>query len=274
MKTPTKFTHNQLKKIINNSKCKLFHHTRLDNLASILGKKAIYSIGTLWGLESTIRTNPAFNGSKNKYEDTAKQGFIDFIFLSNFNRIENGTLVKPIYGHVALEFELDILLNREHFFFPFNTGFDWDSRGWNTKFSDLSTLHNILNSPSPTNEVLIRREIPLAGKLKRIHAFNDSKAKVEEIVNKNKDDIFLETCYYDKGGASMSELNLIPCKEGVIVYNSKKYSKDKLFQMKDNNESIFVFDEETNCFSKFLIIGNEIYFEEDKTKPVGKFSKN
>lgn len=126
MQTPSTYIYEQLERIISDLRSrnnKLFHQTKSTNISKILELKAIYSIGTLWGLDENLRVsltgnNPSIN---------AKNGFIDYIFLTNSNRFAHSTLsqgnARPkLYGNVILEIDLNVLLERDFFIYPFNTG--------------------------------------------------------------------------------------------------------------------------------------------------------
>lgn len=276
MKTPTKYTHDHLQKLlISHGSPSIFHCTRLSNLPNILKQGCLFSVGTLWGIEPSIRLNAAFNGGKSKYDKAAEQGFIDYIFFTSFNRISSGCNVSPIYGHIALEFDSTIILNREHFFFPFNSGFDWERRGDQLKYSDLNTLNLMLKNPDPSQEILLRRAVPFARKLKKIHAFNQKKDEVLDILGKFREDVGNVTPeFHNEGGSMIPHQTLVKLDNiRFATINGKHYDANFIFQIKDENEVVYLLDEETNCITKFSKIGDDLFYEEDKSRPVGNLTK-
>lgn len=89
------------------------------------------------------------NGHRAKI--TAEAGLIDYVFLSNLNRLNHhtlpvGDLRKDLYGDLVIEIDPMILLKRDFFVYPFNIGYDWKNRHSNQKLSDLSTLQKMINS--------------------------------------------------------------------------------------------------------------------------------
>ncbi len=96
----------------------LYHWTNFNSLKLILEDKCLYSQGTLWGLKGSVSSRPRTTNAD------AAHGFIDYVFLGTTNWFAKG---KPShYGDCGIEIDYQILLHKEFFVFPFNTGIHWN----------------------------------------------------------------------------------------------------------------------------------------------------
>jgi len=96
MPTPNTYDLDNFKDIVASSG-NIFHQTGVNNLANIIHVKAIYSAGTLWGMNPGLAssyyiTNP--RRAKN-LQHSANTGFVDYVFCSFQNSIKSS---KKLYG--------------------------------------------------------------------------------------------------------------------------------------------------------------------------------
>ena len=193
MPTPNTYDIDHFKDLISNSG-NIFHQTSIKNLPNILQMEAIYSPGTLWGLDST--TANSFYMSNHQRSDNlrsrADKGFIDYVFCSFKNGVE---LSNKRYGTVSIEIRKEVLLEKECFIYPFNFVFAWDSAPKSEKFSDLSIWDLVISGRKRirNEEILVRRKINLPRDLVKFHCFDSMQSKVVEILkNFNYDESKLE----------------------------------------------------------------------------------
>lgn len=157
----------------------IFHQTSINNLASILSCKAVYSTGTLWGMEdSKRRTSAKSQNQVQAWKVTSENGFIDYVFTSSINYLALG---KNTFGTVTLELKKDVLRERENFIFPRATRFDFDKFLQHEKSSDATMWTVILGDLDhySTHEILVRRKLDL-GYLVRIHHYDNLGSRVRD----------------------------------------------------------------------------------------------
>jgi hypothetical protein len=178
MTTPPMYTQEMLSEVpgIDTS---LFNFSNLERFRAYIQEGFLLSKGSLWGLGYTFP-------KRNSVKDDAKHGFIDYIFLTKTNYLSLGRKgFRCFYGEYGMEFSAQKALNKREFFnYPFNTGKDWDNRDPWEKFSDLTTLKNVLSPGQYGGEILVRRRIELDDTLIAFHCYND---KLEEIRSMIKD---------------------------------------------------------------------------------------
>ena len=123
----------------------------VDRLAAYLKGKAIYSKATLWslGLYPVHARTVSADG---------ENGFIDYIFFGNYNWVQRGR--KSHYGYIGIEVKFQSVLYKEHFYYPFNSGIDWNTQPNHLKYCDLTTLDQVFGPTKLwTSEILVRRKV-------------------------------------------------------------------------------------------------------------------
>lgn len=156
----------------------IFHQTGISSLVPILAEKRIYSTGTMWGMDNNRRTSAAKSSNQALgWKETAKNGFIDYVFTTSINNIANGV---RLYGTISFEFSKQVLLERDTFIFPKTTRFDFNSFATWEKNSDTTTWLMVLRNPPKhsKHEILVRKQLKL-DHLIRIHCFKSSEKKVK-----------------------------------------------------------------------------------------------
>lgn len=254
MQTPSTYNVEQLKGLLASvGTTSLFHLTRRKYLASILERGAIYSLGTLWGLDPEARQNVTGNSAAK----TAELGFIDYVFLSPLNR-HRYFPQSTIYGRIGFEVETKVLCERDFFTFPFNTGLGWAQDG--RKLSDLSTLRECLTTSSKTPEILVRRKVGIDS-VKAIHCFWDDKTYVDGLLQQLG--LEIPVISYDQGGI-VQPMNAKPKNPdfGVrisVAGSERVISKTDLFVSHLSPDVLYFFDVDTNCVGEFKVIGKQLF---------------
>ncbi|MDD4976344.1 MAG: hypothetical protein PHY93_18440 [Bacteriovorax sp.] len=208
MPTPNTYDFKNFISIINASG-NLFHQTGIANLKNILAVGAIYSPGTLWGINPAIANNYYYGkaGRLQNLKNTSDRGFVDYIFCTFTNQLarQNHT-----YGTVAIEISKKILPLKEAFIYPFNFKLAWNGAPKTSKFSDLTTWNHIIsNMTFPIgHEVLIRRKIDLAKYHVKFHCSGHMSSRVLDIISEfNYNEHHLEV-HDDLDQIAMDEMNL------------------------------------------------------------------
>lgn len=266
MPTPMTYNHTQLKEILDGSQdSKLFHHTDIANLKSILDAGGIYSIGTLWGLYPDRREK--FKG--NNPEVSAQLGFVDYVFITPVNYLATEG-AKPIYGRIAFEVDLSVLVDRDFFVYPFNTGKVWDEP-WadGKKKSDLTTLEFVLRDKAIHHEILIRRKID-ASYINKVICFDSDKDEVSQVIaSSGKHKTVESTPDKDNNGLHSVESKVTLMKKQKIPDFSieiktrrggtENVGPDRLFYNPNVSGNVCFFDAQTGCISEYRIESDFVY---------------
>lgn len=262
MQTPATYTHEQLKVVIDDIESKqgfLYHQTSISALSSIINLNSLYSMGTLWGIAPGTRTSISGNNS----DTNAQNGFIDYIYLTNVNRFSHPTLPRSgykstLYGNIVIEVKPSILLKRDFFVYPFNTGYDdnWNSECFRMyKLSDLSTLRNVFAKKQLSNEILVRRKINIEY-FNKIYYLPEAKSSVEQVLNGKG----IEAVEIDSGVAAMSierpnfDIKFNLGKREVSIHSDELHYTNPLSQ-----NQIFFIDKDSKCICEFDIKGDDLY---------------
>jgi len=72
----------------------------------------------------------------------------------------------------------------------------------------------------------------------------------------------------------MTSNSLQQVPNGTLEVHGKTYPKECLFYVGNDQNFLYLLVEETNCIVKFVVLGNKVYYEENKTSPIGTFTKN
>ncbi|MFG1523467.1 hypothetical protein ABMA67_00525 [Halobacteriovorax sp. RZ-3] len=267
MSTPRKYNDEQVKNLIRSYKPNLFHHTKLSSVQGILNYKSIYSIGTLWAIDSSTRTSIIFNRNRS-YKQSAELGFIDYVYLTNINRINPDSQANTIYGKVAFEVSSDILLNKESFFYPFNTAY-WGNYSSQQKYSDASIFEFTMQNGWASNEYLVRRKVDLTSFLTKIHICEKDEDEFYSILAETAPE-WKDRIEIHKDGANMTKIDHEIVNLCVTLCDGeRKFPASSLFYHEGNNEIIYAKDEESESIIGFKVIGNELFDLFDTNKKLG-----
>jgi hypothetical protein len=248
MPTPNTYDLKNFDKILAGSS-NIFHQTSLSNLSSILSMGAIYSPGTLWGMNPNIANSFYANNPRRlgNLQLRADRGFIDYVFCSFFNGVHLG---HSRYGTVSIEIDKETLLNRECFIYLFNFVFSWPRAPLADKLSDLSTWNYAVKNLSTlnNNEVLLRRKIDLNVNDVKFHCFDNVRGRVIDI---------LEQFGYSEDNLEVHETPSFQLREYemdmIAVIDGARYKA--ILSTEDNLVSIFnvVSEEDADFLGRFSV---------------------
>lgn len=270
MATPQNYTRKHLQRILTSDSYELFHWTNLFCAKNIIATKKIYSIATLFGLNSL---NLNFLSSViRKRQDlivSAEHGLIDYIFLGNTNWIEKKLPSK--YGEVGFVIKPEeILLKKDFLVFPFNVGYHIKTSHPNHKISDLTILMEALQQSSPKYEILVRRKIVISEKIvKKIICRKELESELLDLLKEKKLNIKVEPIYVND-----------ECRDNNMPYliitnpfdNKSQITIDKNNYVIDKN-LIYITIEHSNCVL-VAEIKNDLIFDPNTSEEIGKLIKS
>jgi hypothetical protein len=269
MATPMGYNRDQVREIVNGSpNFFLYHHTPVRNLAAICADKNIYSLATLWGLHPTKRQTLTGNSAR----VSAEIGFIDYIFLSKINRVARN--LPTIFGQLCFRIQPEILIDKESFVYPFNTGFNWsEPYTQKLKKSDSTTLERCIQSQFLTDEFLVRRKVSLEY-VDAVYCFDNDHPLVQKTLDQSGWNIEIYNMGQTASGEQVRGIKKViePNFDIKICIGGgeKNITRDRLHMNPDIKSNIVYHDRQSNCFSEYTLVGSKLFDQFNQTCEIGE----
>jgi hypothetical protein len=233
MTTPSHYFRRNLKNLLGKNKYNLYHWTSIDSAISILKDGYLFSKAMLFGLHYHDNPQLLRKLKRNDVIAEAKNGFINYVFLGNTNWLDHGS---SFYGEVCFVIRPEvILLTREFFVFPFNTGRNFLSHKDEDKTCDTRTLMEALNQKHPCFEILVRRRIKINNKnICKIICPEEYRDNIQNHLQNDKSDILIEDSYRTNCMDKQEYIELIDPLDpsrNKLIFNKNQYMRqfDNIF---------------------------------------------
>ncbi|WP_133126814.1 hypothetical protein [Legionella nagasakiensis] len=264
MTTPSHYFRRNLRKLLGKNQYYLYHWTNIDSAMSILKDGYIFSKAMLFGLHYHDNPQILKKLKRNDVIAEAKNGFINYVFLGNTNWLDQGS---SFYGDVCFVIRPEaILLTREFFVFPFNTGRYFLSHSDEDKTCDTRTLMDALNQEHPCFEILVRRRIKINNKnISKLICPEEYRGIIQKHLHNDKSDIVVENSYRVDDMDKQEYIELIDpldTAKNKLILNGDQY-------MRQSNH-IYVKTSFSNCLLKLRINESNELIDTITNKQVGR----
>ncbi|HEM1533354.1 TPA: hypothetical protein U0Z67_000832 [Legionella pneumophila] len=264
MTTPSHYSRTNLQRLLGQNKYFLYHWTTIDSTKSILNDGYLFSKAMLFGLH--YHTNPQLlkKLKQNDVISEAQNGFIDYVFLGNTNWIDYG---YSSYGEVCFVIKPEmILLNREYFVFPFNTGRYFLSHNDDDKTCDTRTLMEGLKQTHPCFEILVRRRIKISEhNIDKIICPEGYRESINHSLLSKKLNIKVEGysgLHNMKEQESIELFDPLDTEKKTLIFNGNEYMRYQ--------DHVYVKTKYSNCILNLKVTGTNELIDAITNQPVGK----
>lgn len=264
MTTPPHYHRANLKQILDKDKYSLYHWTSFKSAESILNDGYLYSKAMLFGLHYHDQPHLLTSLKKNDVVAEAKNGFINYVFLGNTNWLDYG---DSYYGELCFVIRPEaILLTKEFFIFPFNTGRYFHIYNSENKTSDTRTLMDALNQKHSRFEILVRRRIKIDDKIiSKIICPDEYLELIRDNLQSKRLGIVVE---------SPNTVNAMSHQEAIELVDPLDIERNKLVYKKNEYirhcDHIYVKTKFSNCILCLIINDSNELFDVNTNKKIGK----